>query len=63
MLRILTENQFAEIFTEVSETVADEFYPKGQLDGKGRRNRRSEYLRDQGVLYSRLLDALKEPGI
>lgn len=74
----MTENEFYEMYVTASAKVADMFYPKNEYQTTGtevdldlngepikteRSQRRGEYLRDQGVLYSRLLDALKEKGV
>lgn len=48
----MTEQEFTELWNEKSEDVADMFYPKGHP-------RRGEYLRDQGVLHSRILRELQ----
>jgi hypothetical protein len=55
----ITEAEFFALWVEESTEVASMFYPGllGPDEGRG------EYLRDQGVLYSRLLARLEELGI
>ena len=53
---VVTEQEFTGLWVTESEEVADMFYPKGHP-------RRGEYLRDQGVLHTRLLTALKDRGV
>jgi len=67
----MTEDEFAQLWIECSTDVADQFYPRGiwVYFTAGRRPRfrrghyRGEYLRDQSVLYSKLIDVLKEKGV
>lgn len=63
----MTENEFKAIFLDCSEAVADRFYPKSETAHVGgepsAQGRRGEYLRDQGVLYSKLLSTLIEVGL
>ncbi len=74
----MTEQEFYELYVEASETVADAFYPKNEYQTTGtevdldlngepikteRSQRRGEYLRDQGVLYSKLVVALRRNGV
>lgn len=47
------EQRFKQIYTDASSEVADEFYPKGD-------KRRGAYLRDQAVLYSKLMPQLRK---
>jgi hypothetical protein len=54
----VTEEEFIKIFNSCSEMVADQYYPKGEPG-----SRRSEYLRDQGVLAALLAEAFTHEGI
>lgn len=53
----MTPAEFQELFVEISEKIADEYYPKGSSD------RRGEYLRDQGILHAKLSEALTQKGV
>lgn len=54
---MMTQEEFTELWVGYSSEIADEFYPKGRSD------RRSEYLRDQGILHVKILRALQEKGV
>jgi hypothetical protein len=53
----MTEEEFRNVYLTCSAEVADKFYPKGQTGQRG------EYLRDQGVLYALLQEALQAKGL
>jgi hypothetical protein len=55
---MMTEEEFFNLYVGCSTEVADQFYPK--LKPYGPNPGRGECLRDQGVLYVKLLDRLKE---
>ncbi len=49
-------SSFRDIFVNAAADVADEFYPKGD-------KRRGEFLRDQAMIYVKLLEHLSKEGI
>lgn len=73
----MTPQQFTDLWIELSETVADEFYPKNECSVYGQicpdricthgkteqSRRRGDYLRDQAVLHSKIVAALTALGV
>ena len=53
----VTEEEFHDLWMNISSGVAGEFYPKGVSD------RRGEYLRDQAVIYIKLRSELRRRGL
>lgn len=57
----MTEEEFRQLYLGASEEVADKFYPKVLPDGPN--PGRGEYLRDQAVLFAKLVEALKRARV